>query len=85
MTSGDTVRAALFSKDFPSVKSPEQMHFEQTIEEIINVEEIDLDELSPAEFVSDGEDESDDKTFLKVAEELGILATGLGKRKSDDS
>ena len=44
-----------------------------------------MDELSPAEFVSDGEDESDDKTFLEVAEELGILATGLGKRKSDDS
>ena len=67
------------------MKSPEQMHFEQTIEEIINGEEIDLDELSPAEFVSDGEDESDDKTFLEVAAELGILATGLGKRKSDDS
>ena len=85
MTIGDTVWAALFSKDFPSMKSPEQMHFQQTIEEIINGEEIDSDELSPAEFVSDGEDESDDKTFLEVAEELGILATGLGKRKSDDS
>ena len=84
MTIGDTVWAALFSKDFPSVKSPEQMYFEQTIEEIINGEEKDLDELSPAEFVSDGEDESDDKTFI-VAAELGILATGLGKRKSDDS
>ena len=73
MTIGDTVRAALFSSDFPSVKPPEQMHFEQTIEEVINGEEVDLDELSPAEFLSSGEEDNDTANFLEIAEDLGIL------------
>ena len=81
MTIGDTVRAALFSRDFPSVKPPEQMHFEQTIEEVINGEEVDLDELSPAEFLSSGEEDNDTANFLEIAEDLGIL--GDTTKKSD--
>ena len=83
MSIGDTVRAALFSKDFPTVKSPQQLQFEQTIEEVIHGEEIDLDELSAAEFLSEDEDENDNTNFLEIAENLGILGTDSGKRKSN--
>ena len=83
MTIGDTVHAALFSRDFPSVKPPEQMHFEQTIEEVINGEAIDLDDLSVAEFLSSGEEDNDDANYLEIAEDLGLL--GDSKKKSDGS
>ena len=49
------------------------MHFEHTIEEVINGEEVDLDELSPAEFLSSGEEDNDTANFLKIAEDLEIL------------
>ena len=83
MTIGDVVHAAMFSGDFPSVKSPEQLHFEQVIEEVINGDEIDLDDLSPAEFLSSGEEEEDYDNYFQIAEDLNIL--GDAKKKSNGS
>ena len=83
MTIGDAVRAAMFSRDFPSVKPPEQLHFEQMIEEVINGEEIDLDDLSAAEFVSSGEEEEDNCNYIQIAEDLNLL--GDANKKSNGS
>ena len=69
----EIIRAAMFSCSFPDVKSPEQMAFEAQMANIVNDEEIDLDELSPAEFLMESEDEQDTDNIYNVLEDLDFL------------
>ena len=81
---GDVVRAAMFSKSFPDVKSPDQMAFEMRMESIINDEEIDLDDLSAAEFVTDSESDEDNENIYQILEDMDFLGDVPKKRKRED-
>ena len=65
----------MFSKNFPDVKSPEQIAFKGKVGEIITRDEIDLDDLLAADFLTSDEDEQDDKTFIKILEEMNCLGS----------
>ena len=60
----------MFSKNFPDIKSPEQMAFEGKVGEIITGDEIDLDDLSAADFITSDEDEEDDETVMEILDEM---------------
>ena len=77
----------MFSKNFPDVKSPEQIAFEGKVGEIITGDEINLDDLLAADFLTSDEDEQDDKTFIKILEEMDFLGSApeTKKRKVTES
>ena len=81
---GDVVRAAMFSKSFPDIKSPQQMAFEMNVESIINDEEIDLEELSAAEFVTDSESEEDNENVYQILEDIDFLGEVPKKKRRED-
>ena len=83
---GDVVRAAMFLKSFPNVKSPEQMCFEKTMANVINKDdEIDLDDLSLAEFLTESESEEDNDNVYEILEEMDFLGDVPNKRKREDA
>ena len=63
----------MYSKSFPGVKSPEQMGFEVKIESIVQDDEIDLDQLSPVEFLTSDEDSVDNDNLIEILEEMDFL------------
>ena len=71
----------MFNKNFPDVKSPEQMAFEGKVGEIITGDEIDLDDPSVADYVTSDEDEQDDETMIEILEEMDFLASDAKKGK----
>ena len=75
----------MFSKNFPDVKSPEQMAFEGKVGEIITGDEIDLDDLSAADFITS--DEDDDETVMEILDEMDFLGSmsETKKRKVTES
>ena len=66
---------AMFSKNFPDVKFPEQMAFKGKVGEIITGNEIDLDDLSATDFVTSDEDEEDDETIMEILDEMDFLGS----------
>ena len=70
---GNVVRCAMFSNAFPSVKYPQELAFEVEMESVIKEGEVNIDELSAAEFVMDGESDKDDTEMIDVVEQLGLL------------
>ena len=70
---GNIVRCAMFSNAFPSVKSPQELTFEVEMESVIKEGDVNIDELSAAEFITDGESEEDDAEMTDVVEQLGLL------------
>ena len=79
------MRAAMFSKSFPDVKSPEQIAFESKVEELITGEEIDLDDMSVADYLMSDEDEQDKETMFEILEEMDFLGSETKKRKMTES
>ena len=79
---GDVVRCAMFSNTFPSLKSPEELAFEAEMESVIKEGDVNIDELSAAEFVTDGENEEDDEEMIDVVEQLGLLEDITKRKKS---
>ena len=77
---GDVVRCAMFSNTFLSLKSPEELAFKVEMERVIKEGDVNIDELSAAEFVTDGENEEDDEEMIDVVEQLGLLED-ITKRK----
>ena len=77
----------MFSKNFPDVKSPEQMAFEGKVGEIITGDEIDLDDLSATDFVTSDENEEDDETVMEILDEMDFLGSvsKMKKREVTDS
>ena len=63
----------MYSKSFPDVKSPEQMGFEAKVQSIVQDDEIDLDQLSPIEFLTSEEDSVDNENLIKILEEMDFL------------
>ena len=70
---GDVVQCAMFSNAFPSVKSPQELAFKAEMESVIKEGDMNIDELSAAEFITDGESEEDDAEMIDVVEQLGLL------------
>ena len=81
----EIVRAAMFLRSFPDVKSPEQMVFEAQMANIMNDEEIDLDELSPAEFLTESEDEEDMDNIYNILEDLDFLGEVPDKKTKTEN
>ena len=79
---GDVVRCAMFSNTFPSLKSPEELAFEAEMESVIKEGDVNIDELSAAEFVTDDENEEDDAEMIDVVEQLGLLEDITERKKS---
>ena len=75
----------MFSKSFPDIKSAEQMAFEDKVEEIITGDEIDLDDLSVANYLTSDEDEQDEETMFEILEEMDFLGSETKKRKMTES
>ena len=73
----------MFSKNFPNVKSPEQMAFEGKVREIITGNEIDLDDLSATDFITSDEDEEDDKTVMEILDEMDFLGSVSEMKKRE--
>ena len=72
----------MFSKEFPEVKSPEQLAFEMKVQSIVDDDEIDLDDLSLIEFVTSDEDSVDNENFPEILPELYFLGdTNLFNRR----
>ena len=85
---GDVVRAAMYSRSFPDVKPPEQMAFEVKVQSIVQNDEIDLDELSPVEFLTSDEESVDNDNLIEILYEMDFLGdteneTKHTKRESD--
>ena len=72
----------MFSNTFPSLKSPEELAFEAEMESVIKEGDVNIDELSAAEFVTDGESEEDDAEMIDVVEQLGLLEDITERKKS---
>ena len=72
----------MFSNTFPSLKSPEELAFEVEMESVIKEGDVNIDELSAAEFVTDGENEEDDAEMIDVVEQLGLLEDITERKKS---
>ena len=86
---GDVVRAAMYSRSFPDVKPPEQMAFEVKVQSIVQNDEIDLDELSPVEFLTSDEESVDNDNLIEILYEMDFLGdteneTKHTKRESDE-
>ena len=75
----------MFSKNFPDVKLTEQMAFEGKVEEIITGNEINLDDLSAANYLTSDEDEQDEETMFEILEEMDFLGSEMKKRKMTES
>ena len=71
----------MFSKAFPSVKSPQELAFEAEMESVIKEGEVNIDELSAAEFVTNCESEEDDTEMIDVVEQLGLLEDITERKK----
>ena len=67
---GDVVRCAMFSNTFPSVKSLQELAFEAEMESVVKEGDVNIDELSAAEFITDGKSEEDDAEMIDVVEQL---------------
>ena len=85
---GDVVRAAMYRRSFPDVKPPEQMSFEVKVQSIVQNDEIDLDELSPVEFLTSDEESVDNDNLIEILYEMDFLGdteneTKHTKRESD--
>ena len=80
----DIVTSAMFLKAFPHVKSPEQMAFEMNMESVINDDEINLDDLSLAEFLTDSESEEDNDNVYEILEDMDFLGEVPKKRGRQD-
>ena len=65
---GDVVQCAMFSNTFPSVKSPQKLAFKAEMESVVKEGDVNIDELSAAEFITDGESEQDDAEMIDVVE-----------------
>ena len=63
----------MFSKSFPDVKSPQQMAFEVKANNLAQNDEIDLDDLSPVEFITSDEESMDNENFTEILDELDFL------------
>ena len=72
----------MFSNTFPSLKSPEELAFEAEMESVIKEGDVNIDELSATEFVTDGENEEDDAEMIDVVEQLGLLEDINERKKS---
>ena len=77
----------MFSKNFPDIKSPEQMAFKGKVGEIITGDEINLDDLSAVDFITSDEDEEDDKAVMEILDEMDFLGSmsKTKKRKVTES
>ena len=64
------------------MKSPEELAFEAEMESVIKEGDVNIDELSAAEFVTDGENEEDDAEMIDVVEQLGLLEDITERKKS---
>ena len=60
------------------------MAFEGKMEEMITGDEINLDDLSAAKFVTDDEDEEDDENMLEILADLDFLGNETKKRRATD-
>ena len=63
----------MYSKSFLDVKSPKQMGFEAKVESIVQDDEIDLDQLSPVEFLTSDEDSVDNDNLIEILGEMNFL------------
>ena len=79
---GDVVRCAMFSNAFTSVKSPQELAFEAEMESVVKEGDVNIDELSAAEFITDGESKEDDTEMIDVVEQLGLLEDLTKRKKS---
>ena len=60
------------------------MAFEGKVEEVITGEEINLDTLSAADFLTEDEDEHDKTSMLEIVKDLDFLGTEMKKRKAEE-
>ena len=72
----------MFSNAFPSVKSPQELAFEVEMESVVKEGDVNIDELSTAEFIMDGESEENDAEMIDVVEQLGLLEDLTEGKKS---
>ena len=72
----------MFSNAFPSVKSPQELAFEVEMESVVKEGDVNIDELSAAEFITDGESEEDDAEMIDVVEQCGLLEDLTEQKKS---
>ena len=79
---GNVIRCAMFSNTFLPVKSPQELAFEVEMESVIKKVEVDIDELSAAEFVTNGKSEEGDSEMIDVVEQLGLLEDITERKKS---
>ena len=63
----------MYRKSFPDVKSPKQMGFEAKVRSIVQDDEIDLDQLSPIEFLTSEEDSVDNENLMEILKEMDFL------------
>ena len=71
----------MFSNAFLPVKSPQELAFKAEMESVIKEGEVNIDELSAAEFVTDGKSEEDDAEMIDVVEQLGLLEDITERKK----
>ena len=74
----------MFSKSFPDIKSPEQMAFESEMLGTVQEDEIDLDELSAAKFVTDSESEQDGDNLYEILDDMDFLGAMDEKANARD-
>ena len=74
----------MFSKSFPDIKSPEQMAFESEMLGAVQEDEIDLDELSAAEFLTDSESEQDGDNLYEILDDMDFLGAVDEKANARD-
>ena len=55
------------------MKSPQELAFEVEMESVVKEGDVNIDELSAAEFITDDESEQDDAEMIDVVEQLGLL------------
>ena len=72
----------MFFNAFPSVKSPQELAFEVEMESVVKEGDVNIDELSAAEFIMDGKSEEDDAEMIDVVEQLGLLEDLTERKKS---
>ena len=72
----------MFSNTFLSLKSPKGLAFKAEMESVIKEGDVNIYELSAAEFVTDGENEEDDAEMIDVVEQLGLLEDITERKKS---
>ena len=72
----------MFPKSFPDIKPPEQMTFESEVLYAVQEEEIDLDELSPTEFITDSESEADEGNLYQILDDMDFLGAEDDKKEN---